>query len=206
MLIRTLPVTTHGRYLLDVPAGDSPWPLLVGFHGYAENADISLGEMRRLAGDGRWLVAAVQGLHAFYSRGSERVVASWMTRQDRELAIADNIRYVGAAIGAIAGEYPLRPSLVYAGFSQGAAMAYRAAAAAGHPAAGVIVLGGDVPPDLADHDLSRFPPVLIGRGTGDTWYTKEKLDSDLAWLGARGIRAQPFVFEGGHEWTESFRE
>ena len=42
----------------------------------------------------------MQALHPFYTK-TERIVASWMTRQDRELAIADNIRYVQAVIDAV---------------------------------------------------------------------------------------------------------
>ncbi len=44
-------------------------------------------------------------------------------------------------------------------------MAYRAAAGSGHACRGVIVLGGDVPPELESRDLGHFPPVLLGRGT-----------------------------------------
>ena len=54
--------------------------LLVGFHGYGENAEKHLVEMESI-GSG-WTLASVQGLHRFYTR-SEEVVASWMTRQDR---------------------------------------------------------------------------------------------------------------------------
>jgi predicted esterase len=207
MLNRTLPVTTHGHYLLDdPPPGTGPRPLLIGFHGYAQNAAIALDELRRIPGAERWWLASVEGLHRFYSRGSETVVASWMTRADRELAIADNIRYVGQVVDAIKKEGPPVGPLVYVGFSQGAAMAYRAAAASSHPASGLIVLGGDVPPDLAEHDLARFPPVLIGRGTSDSWYNAARHEADLAFLRQHAITPDSMVFEGGHEWTDAFRE
>lgn len=204
MLIRTLPVTTHGRYLVDPPEGGGPHPLLVGFHGYAQNADIALEELRRIPGARSWVLAAIQGLHTFYSRGEEQVVASWMTRLDRELAIADNIKYVGETVTAIRREFGGEP-LVYAGFSQGVAMAYRAAAASGHRALGLIVLGGDVPPDLAQRDLTGFPPVLLGRGERDGWYTEARSEADLTFLRSRGITVEPVVFDAGHEWTDTFR-
>jgi predicted esterase len=109
-------------------------------------------------------------------------------------------------VDAIKKEDPAVGPLVYAGFSQGAAMAYRAAAAAGHRASGLIVLGGDVPPDLAAHDLARFPPVLIGRGTRDNWYTAARHETDLAFLREHAITAESVVFDGGHEWTDEFRD
>jgi predicted esterase len=84
-------------------------------------------------------------------------------------------------------------------------MAYRAAAASGHRASGLIVLGGDVPPDLAEHDLTRFPPILIGRGTTDTWYNAARHEADLAFLREHTITPDSVVFEGGHDWTDEFR-
>jgi predicted esterase len=125
-----------------------------------------------------------------------------MTRDDRELAIADNIDYVGRVLEQIRVEYDTRPPLVFSGFSQGGAMAYRAAAAA--PAAGVIVLAADVPPDVATG--ARLPPVLIGRGTGDPFYTEPKAVADIEALTRMGATFEMCVFDGAHEWSDPFRE
>ena len=63
----------------------------MGFHGYAEGADIQLERLQAIPGSGRWLLVSIQGLHRFYQSRTRDVVASWMTRQDRELAMADNL-------------------------------------------------------------------------------------------------------------------
>ena len=181
---------THGRYVSRLVADSAG--TLVGFHGYAENAERNFSELAQIPGTERWSVVSVQALHAFYVPKTGEVVGSWMTKLNREEAIADNVDYVGRVLGAIA---PRRP-LVFAGFSQGAAMAYRAAAT--FACDGVIILSGDVPPDV---DASKLPPVLIGRGTRDDWYTAEKLEKDLSFL----PNAKSIVFDGGHEWTEEFR-
>ena len=55
---------------------------------------------RGFRGADRWRLVSIQGLHRFYQRRADEVVASWMTRQDRELAIADNLAYVAAVIDA----------------------------------------------------------------------------------------------------------
>ena len=58
--------------------------------------------MRPLTWTGEaWLAVAIQALHPFYTR-SQRVVASWMTRQNREAAIADNISYIDRVINQVA--------------------------------------------------------------------------------------------------------
>ena len=203
--VHTIAATTHGRYL--VAPADTPGPtsLLVGFHGYGENAERHLAELDRIPGAERWTRVAVQALHRHYSQSRRHVVGSWMTRQDRELAIADNLAYVRDVVGAVRDACDTTGALVYCGFSQGAAMAYRAGLRAGHECRGVIVLAGDVPPELQTDIGPAWPPVLIGRGRRDEWYTQEKLDADLRFLEGAGVPATPFVFDGGHEWTDRFR-
>ena len=196
----------HGRYLVDRPAGDEPLPMLVGCHGYAERAEDMMTVLQRLRADRRWLLVSVQALNRFYTR-SQDIVANWMTREDREHAIADNIAYVATVVQAVRATATTTDTIVYVGFSQGVAMAYRAAAfAAAHGlprAAGAIMLAGDVPPDVAPH-VATLPPVLIGRGTKDTWYTERKADADLALFAVAGITPRVHVFDGGHAWDDSF--
>ena len=200
--VHLIETTVRGRYLLRPAAGD-PVGLLVGFHGYGETAASHLAALLEIPGVESWTVASIQGLHPFYTRSGD-VVASWMTKLDREEAIEDNLAYVRAAVAEILAAAGISGPLVYAGFSQGVAMAYRAAAGAGHLCDGLIALAGDVPPELAELDLGGFPPVLIGRGTGDSWYSEEKLTDDVLLLREKGIQVEFERFEGGHEWTAVF--
>jgi len=201
---RAIAALVHGRYLLEVPPEPEGCPLVVGFHGYGENAELHLEQLRRLPGAGRWVLCAVQALHPFYNRAGD-VIANWMTRQQREHAIEDNLRYVASVVAAVKLELPVSERLAYLGFSQGAAMAYRAAAGSGHACQGVVVLGGDVPPELELRDLSHFPSVLLGRGSSEEWYDAAKMEHDVELLRGKGVDVRPFVFEGGHEWTNEFR-
>ncbi len=203
-LTRVLPTRTLGRYLIEDRAGSLP--LLVGFHGYGENAEVHLDQLRRLPGAERFRVAAVQALHRFYNTKTGEVVGSWMTKLDREQAIADNLAYVARVVEEIEREHGPASHLVYAGFSQGVAMAYRAAAWGVRPCHGLVALGGDMPPDVAADPSVALPPALIGRGTEDTWYTEEKMARDLEVLRARGVAVETLVFPGGHEWAPPFLE
>jgi predicted esterase len=173
--------------------------LLVGFHGYMENAAIQLERLEGIPGASAWTLVSVQGLHRFYRGRSEEVVASWMTREDRDVAIADNLAYVAAALD----EAPRGPltRIVYAGFSQGVAMAFRAGVLGRNRTSGVIAIGGDVPPELiADRSL-RFPPVVLARGERDEWVTQSMIDADVAALTARGTPDRSLVYDGAHEWN-----
>ncbi len=202
MEIKTIAAETHGRYLVDIP--EQRRATLVGFHGYQENAATTFEVLRRIAADRSIGIVSIQGLHRFYTRGNE-VIASWMTKEDRELAIADNVAYVANVMTAIAEEYGITRPLIYAGFSQGVAMAYRAAALAQRPCDGVIALAGDVPPDVAPLAAS-LPKVLLGRGTEDPWYKDDKAAADRALLQEAGVTLIEHVFEGGHLWAPAFIE
>jgi predicted esterase len=201
--VHLLPTQTHGRVLVEAPLAPGPWPTLIGFHGYGENATIQMEILRRLDPAGRWLKLSAQGLHRFYAR-QETVVASWMTREDRETAIADNVAYA-AALRAMATARGGGAPLVFVGFSQGVAQAYRAALAAGPAAHGLVLLAGDVPPDVAPH-AATLPPVLLGGGITDPWYTPQVLAVDRDRLQSAGVEATVVEFEGAHEWGEPFIE
>jgi len=196
--LRHVAAITHGRTLVVAPDGPARgW--LVGFHGYAHNAEIFLGLLRGVALPDGWLLASVQALHPFYGRNDE-VVANWMTRQDRELAIADNIAYVDAVLDDLEGAHGVPDTLVFAGFSQGVAMAYRAAMKGRRTADAVIAAGGDVPPELSAAERP-WPRVLIVTGRADDWYTPARMEREAQQLAADGADVRTHAFEGGHVWN-----
>lgn len=207
MIPRTIAATTHGRYLVVPPSNsEASSGLLVGFHGYAEPAGAAMERLQTIPDAAHWRLVAVQGLNRFYRGRSTDVVANWMTREDRDLAIADNVSYVSAVIDAALREWGNDGRLVLAGFSQGVAMAYRAAAASARAVSGVISLGGDVPPELDRSALARIPAALIGRGSRDDWYTDQKLGNDVARLRDAGVGVTVVSLDAGHEWTSAFSE
>ncbi len=211
---RLVATTVHGRYFARAPEGGGPWRWFVGFHGYAQEAG---GFFRCLTGvpeASGWLVASVQALHPFYARRSTEIVANWMTRQDRIEAIADNIAYVDAVLDAMEREHGAPRALVFAGFSQGVAMAYRAAVRGRRAANAVIAVAGDVPPELGsdrsdgpgssgsdDGRTRRWPRVRVVAGDRDPAYSAEIEARDLARLVAAGATAECVRVPGGHEWT-----
>ena len=199
MIERTIATTTHGRYL--VAPSTASAPLLVAFHGYAELAEAALDRLRAIPGADRWTLLSIQGLNRFYQRRTNDVIAGWMTRQDRELAIADNLAYVSGVLDAVLREWPTTRPVVFSGFSQGVAMAFRAAAASAHDVDGVIAAGGDVPPEISPDRLAAVHSVLLCRGTRDEWYTAEKFSADRRRLIDAGAAVTPLEFDGGHDWS-----
>jgi predicted esterase len=197
---RTLQIETptHGRVLMAEAATIPARGVLIAFHGYAESADVMQRHLEGVGGIDAWTVVSVQGLHRFYTRDNKTVIASWMTREDRDLAIADNTAYVARVVSEAAPTGPL----VFLGYSQGAAMAYRAAAAHRDRTLAVIAIGGDIPPDV---DPARLPRTLIGVGEKDHWYTSDKVSADQSKLNAARIPHDLERFPTGHEWSEHVR-
>lgn len=197
--IHSVPALTHGRAIVRQARAAASRGLLVGFHGYMENAAIQMNRLNEIPDAARWTLVAIQGLHRFYRGRSKDVVASWMTREDRDTAITDNLAYVAAALDTVPHDPTGR--LVYIGFSQGVAMAFRAAVRGPRTAAAVVAVCGDVPPELLQDPSTAFPHVLLARGGRDEWYTAAKLDADVAALSERGVSVQTITYDGAHEWN-----
>jgi predicted esterase len=197
MRVESIETPTHGRVLVR-EASSRVTAAVVGFHGYMENAEIQMERLSGMPDADPWMLIAVQGLHRFYRGRSQEVIASWMTRQDREQMIQDNIEFTSRVVErAVPPDVPI----FTIGFSQGVATAFRGSVRGRRRAAGIIGIGGDVPPELLQDPACVFPPVLLTRGEQDEWYTSAKLDTDLAALRARHVPVESLVYEGGHEWT-----
>jgi predicted esterase len=200
--VRLVATTIHGRVLVREARAAAARGLLVGFHGYMETAQIQMDRLQAIPDAALWTLVSVQALHRFYRGRSQDVVASWMTSEDRDAAISDNLEYVDTALDGIPHDDGTR--IVYAGFSQGVAMAFRAAVRGRHGAAGLIGVGGDVPPELHVDPDARFPYVMLARGARDEWLTPQKFRTDLNALTSRTPppRVRALEFDGAHEWSE----
>jgi len=191
----------RGRVLIVPPEKEKPKNFLIGFHGYAENAGDQMQRLFHMVPAEDWLLCSPQALHPFYTRSDGQVVASWMTRLDRELAIADNVGYVKRAFAQVVREYGEPEKLVLCGFSQGAGMAYRAAAGLDLEC-WILAVGGDIPPEVTGDAISRYRGVFLCRGERDRQYPESRLEEDLRRLQAGGIPTRVVTYQGGHQWNE----
>jgi predicted esterase len=198
--LHVVPTLTHGRVLVREARAAAQKGLLIGFHGYMETAQIQMERLEAIPRSAAWTLVSIQGLHRFYRGRGEQVVASWMTREDREEAIADNLAYVSAALDHVPHDNSTR--VVYTGFSQGVAMAFRAGLLGAARTLAIAAVGGDVPPELLTNAALQFPPILFTRGARDEWLTQARFDRDATAIAARGGRLTMKVYDGAHEWNE----
>jgi dienelactone hydrolase len=173
--------------------------VLVALHGYGQQARFFARHFRPLAGD-RLRVLVPEALSRFYlDERYERVGASWMTREDREHEIRDQIAYLDALVRAEVGSRRRSVHLTVLGFSQGAAAACRWAAGGTARPDRVVVWGGDVPGDLDLHaHRARLPSLTLVVGDGDRFATPERTAALEARLHAAGVGFERVAYAGGH--------
>lgn len=191
---RTARVLTLGE-----PArADEVWILL---HGYGQLASAMLEGCAALASARRFLVAPEALSRSYLRGGTGAVGASWMTREERDAEIADQIRYLDEVAGWISAERqcPARARVVL-GFSQGAQVAWRWAALGATPLGRVIGWGSDLPPDL---DLDSVPKLRAMRttlvhGSRDAAQTSATVARDVERASRAGIELEVVEFDGAH--------
>lgn len=203
MIEHHLETTVTGRYLVEAPDGDGPFPLLAGFHGYGQTADDELAMLRQIPGLERFALCSIEALHPFINAKGQPG-ASWMTRRDRERRIAENVHYADAVIAKVMAELLFDGRLVLHGFSQGTGMASRAAVLCRHEVTAVMLLGGDIPPEL--DDLARFRAVHLARGDRDRLYPQKRFEADIIRLREAGIEPSVCEYAGGHGPTGEYFE
>jgi predicted esterase len=189
--------------------GDEPLrDLWIVCHGYGQLAASFLQPFVHLATPWRRIVAP-EALSRFYLDRSRvgvntqaQVGATWMTREDREHEIADQLSYLNALhdlVRPVAESSRVRLRVL--GFSQGVATVVRWLVGGTVRADEVILWAGSFPPDVAvtvfAERVGRAPVVLVV-GARDELAPWAAADVTLARLLEAGIGARLVSFEGGH--------
>jgi predicted esterase len=200
---RRLTTTRTARYhVAGALAGPRP-ELWFALHGYGQLAADLIRAFEPALPPGR-LVVAPEGLSRFYLRGTGgRVGASWMTREEREEEIADQIAYLDRLHAVLAPEARAAGAVIgLFGFSQGTPAAARWAVLGDARPARLVLWAGGFPPDL---DQGRARAALAGvrvelvRGDGDPNHHRERVEEEAARLREVGVEPALVRFAGGHE-------
>lgn len=197
----TIQVPVHGRYLLRMPETGASSPLLAGFHGYGETAEDEMARLEAIGGASGYCLCAIEALHPFLTpKGVSG--ASWMTSKERDLRIEENVGYVDEVLSSLLDSGRISGNLVLHGFSQGAGMACRTAVIGRHAVTGVMLLGGDIPPEL--DWLERMRRVHLARGRRDPLYAEERFVRDAGRLRDAEVACSQVTFAGGHGANEEY--
>jgi predicted esterase len=212
MIEHHLPVTRTARYYtIGGEGGDANGigELWIVCHGYGQLAAKFLQPFLPLATPWRRIVAP-EGLSRFYLERSRvgvnteaGVGATWMTREDREHEIVDQIAYLDVLLDhLLPAASTSRVRLRVLGFSQGVATVSRWLVRGQRVRPNEVILwAGSFPPDV---DLSVFAGKLAGAtvmfavGTRDELASWAAADVEVNRFNAAGIEARLVTFDGGH--------
>ena len=192
----------------DGPALHGVRELWYVLHGYAMRAVPFLEGFRAVAADARLLVAP-EALSRFYdgtrSAGAHKdapVLASWMTRDERDAEISDYLAYLDAVHATVVARLGgAAPRVTVFGFSQGGATAARWVASGRVHVARLVVWGSGMAPEL---DLAtpgsaiRRPETVFVVGATDKYITPKVVTTETDRLRAAGFPFRLLTFEGGH--------
>ena len=187
----------------------APRELWIVLHGYGQLARRFIRHFAPLA-VGHRLIVAPEALSRFYldhpgraGVANPRVGATWMTREDREAEVADQVAYLDALCdGLLAqGDGPA-PRLHVLGFSQGVATATRWLAHGRTRATRLVLWSGRIPADLfpmaADHPVRRLH-IDIVTGDDDALATPDVLAEQEELRTRNGLQVTAHRHAGGHQ-------
>lgn len=183
-------------YSLPVQNAKAQW---LACHGYGQLAKYFLRHFKPVQEVGVQ-VDAPEGLSAFYLQGtSGRVGASWMTKENREVAIANYLHFLDAVQQQTS---PQNSPLTLFGFSQGCATVCRYLEHSDTPVNRLILWAGVFPPDLSltlSLEKLKACEIILVWGNQDPYLTPERQREQEDWLQRLGLRYTVRNFEGGHQ-------
>ena len=168
-------------------------------HGYGQLANYFLKKFNMLD-NGQRVIIAPEGLHRFYWEGySGKVVASWMTKEDRLSDVKDYVQFLDNVYSNLKIKSKVRTKLL--GFSQGTATACRWAVLGDSKFDELILWSGTFPRDINYNEHKQELNTLNVKlviGEQDEFYSMEEAVAHQDWVTRQGVNVEFSSFSGGH--------
>ncbi len=172
------------------------------FHGYGQLAEFFIRKFLPYDNPDR-LIIAPEGTNYSYLNGFHgRVGANWMTRHEREVAIANNHRLLDKLMENILFEFEEIPVIHVLGFSQGAATATRWVSRWSGKVKSLILWAGGFAQDLVLEDVKAVfseTKLIMVLGEKDELITPESILMQEELIHNLGKTFRKIGFSGGHE-------
>jgi predicted esterase len=200
---KNISVQKTARYFVLGEASEKIEQIWFVCHGYGQLANYFIQNFDSL-NDGKQLIIAPEGLHRFYWKEfSGRVVASWMTKEDRASDIHDYINYLDAVYSEVLSQFKGRKIKINVlGFSQGTATACRWLANNRSYADNLIIWAGAFPTDMnfeKGKSLFNSANSFVVVGDADEFINEEEVKKHNQFLKNKGVQFELIRFKGKHE-------
>jgi len=177
-------------------------------HGYGQLASDFIKEFEIIADPAR-VVVAPEALSRYYvaqqpgfHSSESKVVASWMTREDRESEIDDYVAYLDALYDEILSKADRKNvSVTVLGFSQGGATANRWVTRGRSRADRLIMWGALIASDADLNQAATFfrdVKLTIVIGKKDQFANEKMIEDYQRVLTEKGVPFELLTFGGGH--------
>ena len=171
------------------------------FHGYGQLAEFFIRKFLPLDSAERLIIAPEGTNYAYLKDFEGRVGANWMTRHEREIAIANNHRFFEKLMQSILKKFTVLPKIHILGFSQGGATATRWASQWEMPIETLVLWAGGFAHDLKMDDAKekfKLTEIVQVFGDQDEFLTEERLNKQGQILDSLGKDSIKLEFSGGH--------
>lgn len=202
-------VPRSARYYTLGPTHGFPREIWIVCHGYGQLAGRFIEQFAAID-DGTRLIVAPEALSRFYldpiserrAQREPRVGATWMTKEDRDAEIADQLTYLDLVATEVRQHLTgASPRLVVFGFSQGTATVCRWLAASELRADHLVLWAGGIPPEFELATWSaqlRGASITLVAGDADAIVTPEAVAHEAERLSAAGVAFHAHRFAGDH--------
>jgi len=172
------------------------------FHGYGQLAEFFIRKFLPFDSPNRVILAPEGTNYGYLKEFQGRVGANWMTKHERELAIANNHRYLNSLMEHVLEKFHQPPKIHVLGFSQGAATSTRWASQWNSQLDTLVLWAGGFAHDLSlDLCRKRFEHtnLILAFGEKDELIEEEQKKQQLKLVETLGKQLTVLKFEGGHE-------
>jgi predicted esterase len=181
---------------------DTTETIIMAFHGYGELARYFIRKFDFLD-EAKHYVIAPQGLSKFYMNNHTRVGASWMTKENRELDLRNQLHYVQTVFETETESVDFsNKKLVIFGFSQGTATASRWAVMHQIPFDTFIAYAGHLAYELTEKDfdfMKTEAETICFLGDNDQFYNGDNIPKFETTFKTVFPKGKFEIFEGKHE-------
>jgi len=197
---------TQGRYAVSGELSASTKSILFVFHGQGQLSKFFIQKFKALTNQG-FTIIAPEGLHNYYLEGiAGRVGASWMTSENRLVAIANYISFLNNVLRDVKIKASPSVKLHLLGFSQGTATVSRWVEQSNFNFEQLILWGGTLPPDLNKELIServKSKKIIHYIGNKDPYIDNSKVGLLMLLAKNYGIDSEYKMYEGGHDIEEN---
>lgn len=172
-------------------------------HGYAQLANHFLKWFDSIDNEENYLISP-EALHRFYWKGFDgKVVASWMTKEDRLEDIKDYVNYLDqVALTTISKIDRKKVKVNILGFSQGGSTVCRWVTQSNLKFDSLTLWAGAFPEDIDYFEEKEFFNSLnlhIVIGDEDPFYNEERVEKQKQLLAEKSINYTLIRFKGNHK-------